>query len=259
MNIKKIWMSPDMGNKHPYAVRVLGGIIGIIALMLLLIWGGTILSFQMSGNREMFLALLCLGGTALTVCLALRLGWRTIQDATVFFLTWDDRLYAMDARALSYHGDGVLGYAAGTVETQKFLRHMAEKPFIPAGADEVLKVERMKENRAHFAIVCQVRHPNRQVVRRTYFLVKGYTDEKQLLSQLELRKSWKNGREPTDDRATFRMLLSALVSTGFTALCVLSHPAMARLPQEIYFPCLGIALMTFCVAVYFAILRRRGE
>ena len=100
-------------------------------------------------------------------------------------------------------------------------------------------MERIRENRSHYALVCQVRHPNRRMVRRTYFLVKGLEDQELLLRQLERRKSWENDLDAAENRNPFFILLSSLACGGFVLLCVLSHPAVARLPQDIYFPCLG--------------------
>jgi hypothetical protein len=259
MELKKVWMSPDTGKKSRYAWRTLGGIIGIALMMLLLIAGGVWLLFLFGWPREIFSLLLCFATTALAVWLALRVGWRSVRDATIFFLTVDDQLYAMDTRFLSHRGRGILSYAADSMETQKFLRQQAQKPFVPAGASKILKVDNIKENRTYYAIRCQVRHPNRQIVVHTYFLVKGYEDEDLLLRELERREGWENALEPAENRKPFYILLSALVFAGLTTVCVLSHPALARLPQDIYFPCLAAAFAAFFVLVYLIILQRRGE
>ena len=55
------------------------------------------------------------------------------------------------------------------------------------------------------------------------------------------------------------ILISALVCVSFGALCVLSHPAVAQLPQGLYFPCLGAAFAALCVLVYLVVRQRRGE
>ena len=170
-----------------------------------------------------------------------------------------DRLFAVDARSLVYHGRDILSHAAAMMEVQQFLQKLAENPYLPAGADEIRRVERIRENRSHYALVCQVRHPNRRMVRRTYFLVKGLEDQELLLHQLERRKSWENDLDAAENRNPFFILLSSLACGGFVLLCVLSHPAVARLPQDIYFPCLGLAFAALCVLVYFAIRQSRGE
>ena len=95
--------------------------------------------------------------------------------------------FAVDARSLVYYGRDILSHAAATMEVQQFLQKLAENPYLPAGADEIRRVERIREHRSHYALVCQVRHPNRRTVRRTYFLVKGLEDQELLLHQLERR------------------------------------------------------------------------
>lgn len=258
MNLKKIWLSPDTKRKSRFGWCTLGGAAAIAALMALLIGGGTVLSFALDLPRKAFSLALCLGAVALTTVLALKLGQRTVQDATVFFLTEDDRLFALDARTLSVQGHGLMGYAEGAIKTQALLRRLAEHPFVPAAADEILRVEALRENRASCAIRCQVRHPNRQVAMRTYFLVRGIDEEELLLRQLERRQSWESMLDPAPDRR-LHLLLSAAALAGLIALCVLSHPAQGKLPQAIYFPCLGAAVVAVFFVLYFIILRRRGE
>ncbi len=176
MEVKKVWMSPDTGKKSHYALGHLGGIVGILALAMLLVCGGTVLSFSLGGSRELFLLVLCLGVVFLVLGLAACVGRNATKNTTVFFLTDSDQLFVMDARRFAYHGRNLLDYISGTVQTQQFLRQMAQRPFVPVGADEVLKVEKVKENRSHYAIVCQARRPGRRTVKRTFFLVKGLED-----------------------------------------------------------------------------------
>lgn len=260
MDLKKVWMSPNTSQKCHYARRTLGSIVGIVVLMLLLICGGTLLSFYMSWPRELFSIILCLGVTLLAVYLAAMVGRRSVQDATAFFLTENDRLYIMDARRLSdYRHGGIWGYTTGTLETQRFLKKMAEEPFLPAGADEILKVERVKENGSHYTVRCQIRHPNRHVVKRTYLLVKGYEEEEYLLQQLERRKTWEDALEPVENRNPLYMMISIVLFVVFTTLCAMSHPVLAKLPENLYFPCLGADFIVFCCMVYFIIRQRRGE
>lgn len=256
MTLKKVWMSQDTGRKSRYGLRTLGGIAGIVVLMMALIIGGSVLSVSLDLPQKAFsLGLVCIV-TVLAVVLALKVGWRSVRDATVFFLTEDDRLYVMDVSALAHHGHGLLGYAAGTMETQTFLRRLAQRPYVPEGADEILKVERIKENRTYYALSCRV---GRRGILRTYFLVKGNQDEDLLIRQLERRESWEVDLEPGENRRPLCILASGLVLVCLAALCVLSHPAVARLPQKIYFPCLGAAFLAFFFLVYFVICQRRGQ
>lgn len=122
MELKKVWMSPDTKKKSKYGYRAVGGILGIVLLMVLLLCGGTLLSLSLGINKKAFSLILLTAVSALGIGLAVLLGRRSIRDATIFFLTENDRLWVMDARGLSNHGNGFLGFAVGTMETQAFLR-----------------------------------------------------------------------------------------------------------------------------------------
>lgn len=256
MTIKKAWMSSGTGT---YQLRVLGGSAAIVLLSVLLIMGGTLLADYVNWPREVFFLALCAGVIAVELGLALRLGRALVGNASVFLLTEDDRLYAMDARRLVNHGHHVPDYVAGTMETQRFLNRLERMPYVPAGADEIRKVERIKNNRTHYALRCRVRHPNGHVIGRTYFLGKNIPDRELLLRELERRKSWENELEKQENRNPLCIAVSTLVLAGFAALCVLSHPAVARLPGAIYFPCLGGAFAALWVLLFAVVRQRRGE
>lgn len=259
MTVKQIWMSPDTGKKSRFARRTLGAIAGIAALMLLLVCGGTALMFALHLPRAPFLLALCLGVTLLAIWLAVLAGRRSVQDAALFFLTEDGRLFTLDARRLTQVGHTPLSYALGTIQVQTFLRLFAENPYLPASADEILHVTRIRDNRSHYAIVCQVRRPNGHTVRKTQLLIKGLEEEQMLLRQLECRMGWEGTLESPENRKPLCILLSVLTCAACTALCVLSHPAVAQLPRQLYFPCLGAAFAALCTAVYFAVRQHRGE
>lgn len=176
-----------------------------------------------------------------------------------FFLTENDGLWIMDARSIPNYGDGFLGFAVGAMETQAFLRLQGKKPYLPQGADEILKVWGIKENNSHYVIRCQSRHPNKRVTRHTYFLVKGLQDEEMLLKEFERRKTWENTLEPAENRNMWYILLSGVGLAVCVIMCVMSHPAVARMPGTIYFPCMGASLIAFCFLFYFIIRQRRGE
>ena len=258
-SIAHIWMSPDTGRRSRYGARTLGGIAGIVVLAMLLVCGGTVVSLRMSWPVELTALVLCLGVTALAVLLAARLGRRAVWDATVFFLTEEDRLFVMDVRQLVDHGRDALSYAAAAAEVQRLLRRVAESPCLPPGADEIRKVERIQERRTQFVLVCQVLRPNRRVIRRTCFLGKGMEDQELLLRQLERREHWSGSLELAENRKPLYILLSLLACSGFSLLCALSHPAVALLPQSVYFPCLGAAFAALCCTVWFVIRQLRGE
>ena len=104
MEFKKVWMSPETGKRSQYGYRTVGGILGIVLLMTLLLFGGTFLSLSMGIEQKEFSLLLLLAVSGLGIGLAILMSRRSIQDATIFFLTEDDRLWVMDARGLSNHG-----------------------------------------------------------------------------------------------------------------------------------------------------------
>lgn len=259
MNVKQVWMSADTAKRSHYGLRTLGGMVGIVALMLALILGGVVLSFALHLPRELFSLLLVLGVVAFGVCLAVRLGRRTLQDATLFFLTEDDRLFLVDARALTGPAHNPLDYSLGLMKTQQLLRTLSERSQLPSRAVEILKVEGLNERSSSYVIRCQVRHGDRHVARHTYFLVKGTPEEDLLVRQLERRQHWETSPELAHNPTPFRIVVSGLLSGLFIALCVLSHPAVGQLPNEIYFPCLGAAFVALCLLVCFAIGQHRGE
>lgn len=259
MELKKVWMSRETGKKSQYGYRTVGGILGIVMLMTALLLGGTFLSLSLGLPQQSFSMILVLFAGALGILLSVRMGRRGMQDATIFFLTENDRLWVMDARGLSSHGDGFLGFAISSMETQVFLRRQGKQPFLPKGADEILKVLNIKENSSHYAVRCQSCHPNKHVARYTYFVVKGIPDEKMLLQELERRKTWETTLELTENRKPLYILLSGLVFAGGVILCILSHPAVARISGTVYFPCMGVSFTAFCFLLYFIIRQRRGE
>ena len=236
MELKKVWMSPETGKKSQYGSRAVGGILGIVFLMTVLLFTGTFLSLSFGLPQQSFSMILVLFATALSIALAVRMGYRGMQDATIFFLTENDRLWVMDARGLSSHGDGFLGFAISSMETQAFVRRQGKQPFLPKGADEILKVLSIKD-----------------------FLVKGIQDEQMLLQELERRKTWENVLEPAENRNPLYILLSGAAFIFCVILCILSHPSVARMSGEIYFPCMGASMVTFCFLLYFIIRQHRGE
>ena len=259
MSLQKIWMSPDTARKSRYNLRAIGGIAAIVAGVMLLVCGGVWLSFALDLPRKAFSLFLVCGAAALAAALALKLGWRLAGDATVFFLTDDDRLYVADARARSNWGHGLPGFVSGTLETQACLRALADSPHVPSGAAEIQRVEAVKETGSHYVIRCRARQANGRPVPRTYFLVKGYADEEALLRQLERRQTRRCSPEFADSRTALCTSISAMALIACAVLCVLSHPAVGRLPQAIYFPCLWASFAAACALACFVIRLRRGD
>lgn len=80
-----------------------------------------------------------------------------------------------------------------------------------------------------------------------------------LLREFERRKTWENTLEPAENRNILYILLSGLAFAVCVTICVMSHPAVARMPGEIYFPCMGASLIAFWFLLYFIIRQHRGE
>ena len=118
MELKQVWMSRDTQKQSRYSLRTLGGILGIAMLALVLVLGGTALGFMLGWPMRLVSVGLWLGVTVLLVALTLRLGQNTVRDATLYFLTRDDRLFVADARQLAGMGHSALDWAKGTVRVQ---------------------------------------------------------------------------------------------------------------------------------------------
>ena len=251
-----LWTSPDTAKKSRYASRTLGGILGIAALMLFLCLLGVALIFRLNLSQAWASVILCALLTAMAAFLALRLGRRSLQDATVFLLDDRDRLFALDARREAGYHSGALGGAETALDVQEALREFRETGALPGSAEEIRKVISLRENRRGYVLRCRVRHGDGSAGESTYFLIKGYEAEETLLRQLERRQL------PEKERSRgvlTGLLLSLVVLAAILVLCVLSHPAVGELPQSIYFPCLGAALLSIFFVSYFAIRRHRGE
>lgn len=258
MQLQQVWMSRDVDGRSRYAVRLFSGIMGIALLAVVLIGGGTVLIFWLNLPRELFSLLLTCGVTVLTVVLSLKVGWRSVRDATVFFLAENDRMFVLDARDLLRRGRHLLDYAQGSAETQHFLNRIAQRDRLPEEAAELLGVRTIKENHGYYTVLCRICYPNRQIVDRNYFVVRGCENEEMLLQQLERRRDAVLP-ERTISRMPMRILLSTIVCIGIILICVFSHPAVGMLPQVIYFPCLaGVVIAAFFI-IYYVIRYRRGE
>ncbi len=115
MELKKVWMSLDTEKKSHYGYRTVGGILGIVFLMTVLLFIGTFLSISLGLPQQSYSMVLVLMAAAFGIVMAVRMGQRGMQDAVIFFLTENDRLWIMDARGLSYHGRVLMAAAFGIV------------------------------------------------------------------------------------------------------------------------------------------------
>ena len=252
----KIWMT-DKGGR--YAARMLLGTVGIAAAALagvcLLAVGGIVL-----GWPAMEAALLALiFAAAVTVALAVLLGRACVRDALIFYQDEEGALWVLDARWMA-GGRSSLIMAA---ETGRFLKKVrqagaAAGPLITGAGGRVLSVENLKPLWRGHSAVCRISLPGGRVCRRS-FRIGGIPDEEELLAVLSRLMPEGAEPDPFDNRNRIKGLCFLLLFVLCAAVCALSHPAAGVLPQEIYFPFLGISLLPLCAAVYFFIRHHRGE
>ena len=95
--------------------------------------------------------------------------------------------------------------------------------------------------------------------RRRWITVDWEPDEEELLAVLSRLMPEGAEPDPFDNRNRIKGLCFLLLFVLCAAVCALSHPAAGVLPQEIYFPFLGISLLPLWAAVYFFIRHHRGE
>ena len=259
MTIQKMWVSADTARKSSYGLRMVGGVLAVAVLAAALAAGGVFLGFRLELPMEAVSLVLVLGVTALVLALALALGRGSVRDATVFYLSSDNRLFALDVRTLARYYHGAAGFAAAAMRTQKLLRELSRSGRIPAGAEEIVKVERLEEKARHHLVRCLVRRPGGESARRTLFLWEGVQERDTLLLELQRRQGWTGGPEVPENRTPFRLVCSGLALAALAALCVLSHPAVGQLPGTLYFPCLGAAFAALICLVYFLVRQSRGE
>ncbi len=253
-----IWMSEPQKSKKLHGLSSLGGLLGVVGLMVVLILAGVMLIMQMQWPRWTSV-LLCFAVTVLAVILAMRLGRRGLRAALVFFLDEEQRLYIADLRQIAAYGRGLLGYAAREQSIGRMLENIKKHGKMPSNATEIIAVEKIRENRNDYAVACILRGDGDRLFRFTYVVPKGYPEENLLLQQLELRQGPAYSVELEESRTPLYILLSALACAASAALCFLSHPAFAILPQKIYFPFLAVFLVCVTALVTFIIRRRRGE
>lgn len=258
----KIWQ-PSLREKRRYPWYMAGGVAGIAVLMVLLITGGVFLAFSLHLPMKEFSVVLCLLVTALAVWLAVRLGRKSVQNTLVFWLDDEDRLFALDVRQMVEIRRGFAGHISSALEIRKQLERLEHLPAgefsaLP-GVVEILHVESIRELSHHTVLVCYIADWNGRKYNRTLLLVKGYEDEYQLLQQLERRRSKVQEIEIQEHRSFYKMLVSLAILLVMVGVCVLSHPAVGKLPQALYFPCLGLSLIPLFALVYYGIKHRRGE
>lgn len=257
----KLWMSPLPKKKPFFPLSLTGKIIFIVLLSMLLILGGVFLLPLLPWPRQITSVVLCLAVTALDVILALRLG-RTIQkDALIFILGEDNLLYVVQPAQLVYQRYGTLPFSRWVQAVQRqreLICQQVQEGKLPLHWQQILQVEGITERAKDYSLVCQVVYPDQTISPQTFLLPKEMEELRELLVLLEQMRSSEQGPE-INQPSPLPLFFSLLGLVACVALCILSHPAVGRLPQKIYFPCLGLCLLALFCFLYALIKRRRGE
>ena len=265
----KIWMSEITGQSdNKYAVRMVLGILGCIILAMFTAAIGAVVSIKLEEHKEVISLLSLLFGTLLVVWCAVRLGKMSVRDTLIFCKDENDNLFVLNLRDKVRHRKGIIGYTAMAAETERLqtqlkndgiLEEKMKDGTIGRMACEILSVRNIKPQKDGHSLVCDVRFPSGRTGKATYLLYHGYDQEDELLYHLERRLHKVITGEVEKNPYPVRIAVSALALAGVIVLCVLSHPAVAILPEAIYFPCFGLAYVPLCVMLYYIIKMRRGE
>lgn len=259
----KIWMSKQTNRRNLFAAHTIAGMLGILLLAALLIAGTAALVLASEEYKEASALLLCLLVSAVLIFLACRLGRSRLRDAVIFFKDDEERLYVLDARQSVPYRRGFTGSIRSSMEIQQKLdgikREAERKGTVPPEAVEILKVERIKEHAGSCSLVCRIRRDQGQAGKWTYHLIRGYEGEEELRYQLERKRTWTGAVLPEKNRNPLGIFLSLPAFVLFGLLGLGSHPALALLPQKLYFPCLAGTALSLYSLIYFLVRQRRGE
>lgn len=266
----KIWISENMKKKNHYAARVLLPVLVSLLLAICLITGSIFLGAYLDLPMEILSFAACIAATAFLIWTAVRTGRRSLRDALVFCQDRNGDIYISDARKYAAFRRGILGFVTMTFKTQKVLNNMlspggvlekylSQERSLQGLEPRILSVEKIKENRKTYSMICHVELPGNRLSRQTYVFSKGYDNEKELLHALELLSSRTIHAEVHENRNPAYIILSAIILILFAVLCICSHPAIALLPAGIYFPCLGAAFLSLFLLVWSAVRQHRGE
>ena len=258
----KVWTPPEKGRSR-YAARSIGGVLVAVFFCMAIICIVMLLAIHFGWPVWSASAVVCAVATVLCIWLAVAAGRRSLRAALMFLLDGKDRLFVLDVRLLAGPARNITGFVRAAVEIQRELERLKNtlpemrKP--PNAAVQIVQVEHIAERARGRALLCRVRYAGGREEKRTYLLVRGYEDEDWLLRELERRMPGEALVEPRQTRAPLYAVLSLAALAVCTVLCVLSHPAVAVLPQNLYFPLLGGAAAVLYVFAWFAIKWRRGE
>ncbi len=259
----KVWMSPQTTEKNHYVLHAVGRIIIIVGLALVLTAGIAILTIHTKEHQVPVSLITLLAVVGIIVWLAIRTGQQSLQDALLFCLDENYRLYVIDVRQTVRYQRGLFGYTNMALRIQRNLeaykQQMEQLNTPPPNAVEILHVNSIRENGTYYGVSCWVQYGNKRKGKHTYLLVKGYENEDELLRILEQKQSWENSVEIKENKGPFFIFLSAVAFVVCAVICALSHPGIGKLPEVLYFPLLGFSTVPFVCMVYFIVKYHRGE
>ncbi|MGI6006649.1 MAG: hypothetical protein ACOX8E_04045 [Ruminococcus sp.] len=259
----KVWGKLETKGSSHYALRMTGRILCIVMLAAALVGGSVFLMFYFEERKEIISAAACVLITALLLCLALRAGRKSRQEASFFVQDDEGRMFFLDAGEYVKGGHGIAGFVKMAADTEKQIDRIKDyvnhKWDLSMVASQIISVENIKENSCDYALICRVCLPGGQNVRKTILMAKGYDREEELLLALEQRRYRERAWEVQENRTFFYVIFSGILFLSAVVLCIMSHPAVGILSRNIYFPCLGIAFLLFGVMMFFIVKQRRGE
>ena len=266
----KIWISENLKKKDHYAAGILLPLLLCVVLTFCLIIGSIFAGFALDLPMEVFTFVVCIIATAFLIWAAAETGRRSLRDTLLFCKDRDGEIYVVDARKYVSFRRGLPGFITMVFKTQKILNNMispggvlekylSQERSLQGLEPRILSVEKVKENRKTYSMICYVELPGNRLSRQTYVFSKGYDNEKELLHALELLSSRAIHAEVHENRNPAYIILSTIILILFVVLCICSHPAIALLPAGIYFPCLGAAFLSLFLLVWSAVRQHRGE
>ena len=186
----KMWAAADPMQAKRYTAVHVAGILGIGAVTVTLSLLQGILYIWL-GMTEMMSLFFCLLTVALVLWLALLVRRYSRRNSLFFCLDEQDRLFAVDVLQMMRPRKGLVGYGEMALEVQRGIELLREQVLVqktvPARAELILSVERLKEKEKDCVLVCRVQNVDGREYRRRWMIVRGYEEEEILLWQLRRR------------------------------------------------------------------------
>ena len=211
--------------------------------------------------------LLVLAVTAVLIAGALTLGRKYSTSTALLARDTGGHLYYIDAADRLPYRRGLAGLWRTEQEARHRLAALWERELPDAlqedGAltgryPEVVSLLSLREVRHGTYAVCMLCLSDRQY-RRTLFLPREMPYRADLLHALEAR--WDRAAQSPELPAQnpLPLLLSGAAVLLLVALTVLSHPAVGRLPDTLYFPLLAVTSLAVILLLCLLLRRHRGE